>query len=296
MRRLLRYGMLPFAIAVAILPSVAHGEVWVSETTYEQRPQFLIETSQATYYFDRAGGGFSRLIDRDGNDWIAFHREPLKEFPASAAAGYRGIPNLVFGAENPDAGAGHPGFEQCISELVGLRSIETKSRSGKWQWRWDFTDQHATLRILKVDAAHPYWFLYEGPVGGKWSPTTHFFGTNLGGPRREIPDSRHKLFEQWQWAYFGDTARPRALLIAQRQSDQLEDTLWYLGNSDKGTASKDGMIVFGFGRGDGTRALLRGPDQSFRLSFIERPANTTPQPLHESIAKVAHHWIENWDQ
>ncbi len=284
----------PWLLALTIATPRAQGEIRISQTTYEERPQFLIETAEATYYLDRAGGGFSRLIDRDGNDWISFHRDPLKQFPASAAAGYRGIPNLVFGSDNPDAGAGHPGFEQCTSEQDGPDAVVTHSLSGKWKWRWQFTDNHATLTMLKADEQFPYWFLYEGPVGGKWSPSTHYFGTSSGGPRREVPGNQLKLFERWQWVYFGDSTQSRVLLIAQRDTDQLDDTLWYLGNSDKGTDSDDGMIVFGFGRGDGTKPLLRGGNQAFRLGFVQWPNSQQNQPPHDTIANTAQKWIEHW--
>ena len=103
--------------------------VEISETTYEGRAQFLIRTESATWYFDRAGGGFSRLIDQDGQDWIHFSKNPLKQYPAAAAAGYRGIPNLVFGSKNPDAGAGHPGFDRCHSVQLNAQTIQTTSRS-----------------------------------------------------------------------------------------------------------------------------------------------------------------------
>ncbi len=66
--------------------------------------------------------------------WINFSKEPLKTFPDSAAAGYRGMPNAVFGSNNPDAGAGHPGFDKCESALVGKNVIRTESKSGKWAW------------------------------------------------------------------------------------------------------------------------------------------------------------------
>ncbi len=94
-----------FAIAsTAIVDRSVIAAVTISDSEYEARPHFKVATENATYYFDRAGGGFSRVLDRDGNDWVAFHRDPLKVHPASAAAGYRGIPNLLFGRDNPDAG------------------------------------------------------------------------------------------------------------------------------------------------------------------------------------------------
>ena len=48
------------------------------ETTYEGKPHFVIEIKEITWYFDKEGGSFSRMIDRDGNDWISFKREPCK--------------------------------------------------------------------------------------------------------------------------------------------------------------------------------------------------------------------------
>jgi hypothetical protein len=87
--------------------------VWavsIVEGDYEGRRQFVIRTPSATWYLDRTGGGFPRLLDRDGRDWISIRKEPLSKFPDSAGAGYRGIPNLVFGKYNPDAGAGAPGL------------------------------------------------------------------------------------------------------------------------------------------------------------------------------------------
>jgi hypothetical protein len=205
-------------------------------------------------------------VDRDGRDWIAFKKEPLSQFPASAAAGYRGVPNLVF--KSADGGAGHPGFDLCATERVGADTLRTVSKNGRWQWSWRFTATHARLSVERVDPAQPYWFLYEGPVGGRWSPATHYFGTDLGGPRRETPAIKSQLFGQWRWAYFGDDAAPRVLWVAQVQPDERPDTLWYLGNTDGGAlASPDGMIVFGFGRGkDG--AQFREP-REFVIGFHE---------------------------
>jgi|GEM_PF-2541097 len=51
-----------------LLKPMALSAVEISEGSYEDRTQFIVQTESATYYFDRAGGGFSRLIDRDGRD------------------------------------------------------------------------------------------------------------------------------------------------------------------------------------------------------------------------------------
>ena len=238
-----------------------------------------MRTEAATFFFDRAGGGFSRLIDRDGRDWIAFSKEPLRRFPDSAAAGYRGMPNAVFGSGNPDAGAGHPGFDQCKSTAKG-NVIRTASKSGKWGWTWTFTETTATMTMEKADPNHAWWFLYEGPVAGSFDPKTKFWGTSNGGPRMDIPDNTNQFFDEFQWVYFGDRETPRVLFIAQHEPDDLDDTVWYLGGSEGGAATApDGMMVFGFGRGKGTQPLLKDAGQKFTVSFIEMGHVTTRAPF-----------------
>jgi hypothetical protein len=274
---------------------VARSEVVVNESTYEGRPHFVVKTECATYFYDQQGGGMSRMLDREGNDWIAFHCDPLSEFPASAGAGFRGIPNLVFGADNPDAGAGHPGFDRCQSECVDARTIRTRTKSGRWEWTWRFTDTEATLTIIKADPAHPYWFLYEGPIGGKWSPETHFFGTDQIGLSRSQPGDDDQLTVPMQWAYFGDDSKSRVLLALQREADELVDNVWYLGDSLEGLKSRDGMMVFGFGRDKGSQPLLRGPGHQFRIAFVESISSSKEKELHDKVAATANAWLNDND-
>jgi hypothetical protein len=257
--------------------------VEITTADYEDRPQFKISTRGATWFYDKAGGGFSRLIDPDGRDWISFRRDPLSTFPDSAAAGYRGLGNLVFGRDYPDAGAGHPGFDRCESTLVAPNVIRTVSRSGRWAWTWTFTETAARFHMERVDPEHPWWFLYEGPVAGRWSPRTHYWGTDHGGPRREVPDIRNQHFGQWRWAYFGDDASPRVFFVAQRPPDELPDTLWYLGNTKGGAAdSPDGMIVFGLGRGPGTQPQFRDAGVEIVAGLVETAVLDTRD--HEALA------------
>lgn len=258
---------LVLVLMVAASSRAAEG-VAISEADYESRAQFKITTPAATYFYDRAGGAFSRLLDRDGRDWIAFHRETDLAFPRSAAAGYRGLPDLVAKTDATDPGAGRPGFDSCVSVAAGPAAIRTVSKSGRWAWTWTFTATHARLRMEKIPPDVAYWFLYEGPVGGGWSPATHYFGTDTGGPRRDRPAIKSQLIERWRWAYFGDSASPRVLFAAQIQPDDLPDNLWYLGAENGGALdSRDGMIVFGFGRGkDGPQ--FREP-RDFVIGFHE---------------------------
>jgi len=266
-----------FLIAALFLiaPQLARGAnaptVEIRAAEYEGRAHFRISTPGAVWFYDRAGGGFSRVIDVDEADWIAFRKTPLSRYPDSAGAGFRGLGNLVFGRENPDAGAGHPGFDLCESEIVGPGVIRTVSLSGRWAWTWTFTETTARFEMERVDGARPWWFLYEGPVGGRWSPRTHYWGVDLGGPYRDTPDNGSQRFGNWQWAYFGDVTSPRVFFIAQTVPDELSDTLWYLGSAKGGALdSPDGMIVFGLGRGRGTAPQFRTAGQVIITGFIEQ--------------------------
>jgi hypothetical protein len=254
----------------------------VSESIYEGRAQFVVKTASAEYWLDRNAGGFSRLIDRDGRDWISFRKEPLSKFPESAAAGYRGMPNAVFGKDNPDAGAGHPGFDKCESTLVASNVIRTVSKSGRWAWTWTFTETAARLKFEKNDPERAYWFLYEGPPAGRFSPTNQFWGTDLGGPNFDVPDSKAQRFGQWRWAYFGDRTVPRVLAVAQVEADNIEDTFWYMGSSDGAAATApDGMVVFGFGRAAKSTPLFRERHE-FVVSLIE--GAVTSAAAHARVA------------
>jgi len=245
--------------------SNAKTSIDIFESEYEGRPHFVIKTPKVTYYFDKAGGGFSRIIDPQGNDWIGFKKEPWDQYPASAASAYRGLPNLVFKSE--DGGAGHPGHDKCTSRKV-LNEIITESKSGDWKWSWKFFADYAVLEVLKIPANQNYWFLYEGTPGGKYDIEKQYFGTNRAGFSKTLPDfyKGASQFDQIQWAYFGKTDNDYTFFLLQDQADHLKDVLGYLGNSELGLESKDGMTVFGFGRDENTKPLLSEP-QRFTIGF-----------------------------
>lgn len=124
----------------------------------------------------------------------------------------------------------------------------------------------------KVDGDRPWWFLYEGPIAGRFAPREQYWGTNLGGPRHESPDLSLKedVSGQWRWAYFGDRVSPRVLFVAQHAIDEIADVFSYMGSTRAGIASPDGMVVFGFGR-SGARPLMKGPGAQFAVGLVETP-------------------------
>ena len=262
------------------LPALA---VTITEGTYEGAGQFIIQTKSAIYYLDKEGGGLSRMIDKDGNDWIAFHRQPWDTYPLSAASSYRGLPNFVFGSE--DAGAGHPGHHKCYSFKVNKNTILTISKSGLWQWRWQFFKHYATVTMEKTDESAKYWFMYEGPIAGKFQPEFEYWGNNLGGPRTEHNDyfKDDKIYANWLWAYFGDDRIKRLLFVAMAKPDRHIDTFSYLGNSEKGIESPDGMTVFGFGRRANAEPLLTETDNRFVFGFLRKRVKN--ESAHDAVAK-----------
>lgn len=258
--------------------------VAIDAVDLEGRSNFRVVTAGATWFYDRAGGGFSRIVDRDGRDWIAFARTPTGG-PAAAAGPYRGMPNALLGRDNPDAGAGHPGKDKCTSTLAGPDLIRTVSKSGAWAWTWRFTATQAIFTMEKADAEHGWCFQYEGPINGRYAPREQYWGTDLGGPRAETPsnNAKEQLTGKWRWAYLGDREAPRVLVVARTAGDSTGDSFAYMGNTAAGPEAPDGMAILAFGRG--SRPTLKGAGMEFRVGFIEEPV-TDPEAHARVSAKI----------
>lgn len=219
--------------------------------------------------YDPVGGGFAHWHDPDGRDWVAFGAEPLAEFPASAAAGYRGLGNLVHGG--PWGGAGHPGFSRCRSECRGAGALAVETIDGAWAWDWRVEAECVRLTMRRTPdgeggAGEAWWFLYEGPVAGRFAPAQDVWGDERGigaasgAAKAGIAD---QPFLPRRWVWLGATGYRWALWLGLRAPAGAEvplSTLWWLGSEAQGRwqESRDGMVVFGFGRGPGTKPLLRG--------------------------------------
>ncbi len=278
MKLLLSTTLIFFSLGLPSLYAIS-----ISDELYEGTEHFIIRTKRAVYYYDKAGGGFSRMIDRFGNDWISFKNVKEDTFPQSAASTLRGIPNFVIGSE--DDGVGHPGFDKCYSFKVDDQTILTISKSGNWQWRWKFYDNYASVTIEKTDPDHKYWFLYAGPIAGRFAPDKQYWGTNLGGPRREIGNLNlgDRIYANWHWAYFGDDDTRQILFVAIQHPDRSIDALGFLGNSDKEMDSEDGMIMFGFGKHGETEPQLSDKDITFYIGFYNGRIKNESQ--HASVKK-----------
>ena len=151
-----------------------------------------------------------------------------------------------------------------------------KSNDGKWQFRWIFLANHAELKIEKADDSRKYWFLYEGPSAGVFSPGNQYWGNSADGIRTDCPSIyKNPVSGNWQWAFFGMRSINTSLFLAQKGKDDAPDYFSYMGNDPKKqNLSVDGMNVFGFGRGLKTNPELSGENHFFMGLF--------PLPLNKS--------------
>lgn len=247
---------------------------------YQGNDHYVIKTKAVTYYYDIAGGGFSRMLDTYGNDWISF-KQITSDYPQGAAGTFRGIPNMVY--QGDDNGAGHPGFDQCTSWFEDGK-LYSESVSKKWKWRWTFYDDHARLEVLTIDPERKYWFLYEGTPGGKFDPNTFYFGSNTEGPTSKTPDffKGEAQFQPLLWAYVGVKDLDMTFYMAHSTDTPQKGLISYLGNSEAGVQSKDGMTVFGFGRGETTNPLL-DRIETFVIGFYSKAI--VDQAEHDRLSK-----------
>jgi hypothetical protein len=259
-------------------------KVTITEVSHQNRDHYKIVTPKITYLMDRAGGGFSSMIDAAGNDWLAFSFDStVATYPKSAEGQFRGLPNAVFG--NEDGGCGHPGFTKAVSTKTGENQISVVSKSGKWAWNYTFYNDHVAWSVTQTDPNYFYWLLYEGPIAGNWNKLENkYWGTEnmLSGPKNDFYKNE-SYTGNFSTLFLGDVTTKRVLYIQQEKPDELGDLMGFLGNKPAGKDfSPNGMIVAGFGRNNKGKPTMTTPNR-FKIGFYEKTV-TTPK-AHKKLAK-----------
>lgn len=247
-------------------PAAVPPQVIVTDGVLDENEESLrIDTPSGSWFYHKQGGGFSSLVDADGNDWIGYH-------PTGGSAGsYRGIPNIV----NPE-GHLHPGATTAQTTLISsgpLRaSFSSTTTDGLWSVLWYIYPNYASMTITA--AGHPYWFLYEGTPGGMIDPTSDFM-VRSDGTKTLLSDAWTGDLSGEEWVYFSDPVVDRSLFLVNHQNDN--DTDAYFDMNDQ-------MTVFGFGR-DGLTSYLTGAPQRFTVGLIDG----TDFPATAAVIRSAYH-------
>ena len=220
-------------------------------------PCYIVETPSATYFLEKQGGGLSSMVDRDGVDWIGFHKEPGSESKGE----YRGFPNAIHRQDGSYFHALNAGTEISTSRVEKADGdfvhISFESGNGQWKGQWDFFPDRCVFTMLKVSEGFQYWILYEGVPGGALDKED-FWYSSFDGKRRSIDDRNDVDLPNPEWIAFGDSKSPRMLFLRHHEDDSYPDRYYNM---------RDEMTVFGFGR-KGIEKFLDKP-QSFSIGFVE---------------------------
>jgi hypothetical protein len=197
---------------------------------------FRFATASATYRYHKRGSAFASKFDRDGNDWISYKPE------GGAEGSYRGIPNVAPAGFHP--GPGEENKMSWISARGPIRAeVRSETEDGQWACTWEIFPSYATM-TLDRKGEPPYWLLYEGTPGGKFTVDDYWVDSS----ERRFDSEPFTQWNKWnedlpepEWVYFGDRELDRVLFLAHHEYSEEVDEYWHFGDG--------GMTVFGFGRG-----------------------------------------------
>ena len=245
-------------------------QVTVTTANDAGQESFQITTAAATYFYQKQAGGFSSLLDADGNDWISF--DPT--VGSGSAGEFRGIPNLM----HPSAGGHfHPGKTTAVSVLESagpLRATIYSSAPGtNWSTRWKIYPQFAFMRVETIDTPK-YWFLYEGTPGGVLDLASDFV-VRSDGTQNLANTSWTGDISADEWVYIADPVVGRSIFVTHKPYDELPDTYF----------PKDGlMTVLGIGRSGNTPQLSTAGDR-FLVGLVDATAYNDVKPIINAAYK-----------
>ena len=217
---------------------------------------YIITTPNATYYLEKQGGGLSSMLDRDGIDWLGFHKAPGSGHKGE----YRGFPNAVhkqdgnyFHAMNAKTDPSTTKVELVSDTHVRIGVV---SGNGKWEAQYDFFTDRLDFTMRKVSPGYKYWVQYEGVPGGEMDDTDFRYAS--------ADTARHPINEPFigdlpapEWMAFGDANASRMIYLLHHEDDTHPDDY----------VSRPHMTVLGIGRRNKDKYLTS--PQKFSIGFIE---------------------------
>ena len=217
---------------------------------------YIITTPNATYYLEKQGGGLSSMLDRDGIDWLGFHKAPGSGHKGE----YRGFPNAVhkqdgnyFHAMNAKTDPSTTKVELVTDTHVRIGVV---SGNGKWEAQYDFFADRLDFTMRKVSPGYKYWVQYEGVPGGEMDDTDFRYAS--------ADTARHPINEPFigdlpapEWMAFGDANASRMIYLLHHEDDRHPDDY----------VSRPHMTVLGIGRRNKDKYLTS--PQKFSIGFIE---------------------------
>jgi hypothetical protein len=235
-----------------LIAAASQAQVTVHQTEYAGLPHFQIQTPRATYFLEKTGGGLSRLLDRDGNDWLSF--DPA---PGSGAGGeFRGFPNAVHQQAgnyfHPKNQATDPCTLKVEHEDAQRVTLSAASSNNLWAGRYDFLADRCVFTMTQMPADKKFWALYEGTPGGQFDATDWWMTSGVKTPQ-PMSQTHEGDIPSPEWIVFGDPKFSRVLFLLHHEDDEHPDRFY---------AMQAKMTVFGFGR-SGINKFLNSVPQSF---------------------------------
>ena len=212
----------------------------------------------------------SSIVDKDGVDWLGFHREA-----GTAHKGeYRGFPNAIHKQDGSYFHAMNqytdPSNSELIKETPQHIQIRVQSENNQWIGLWDFYVDRCDFTMTQVSNGFQYWVQYEGVPGGSMDSTDYWYCS--------ADSIQHNIKEHYvgdlpapEWMAFGDPASPRTLFILHHEDDSYPDN--YEDRAD--------MTVFAFGRANKSKYLTTV--QKFSIGFV---ASTEYSEIQKSIQQI----------
>lgn len=211
--------------------------------------RFDLADGSQWFFHGEDGGGFSKIIDSDGEDWIGWNTLP------DSKGDFRGTPNAV----KPPAGYFHPGRPNRTNTFIihegPLKiTMEVRAFDSSWISVWEMYPTYGDFDMKRVKAE--WWYLYEGTPGGEVGPEDVIQRSDgLSVPydgtfEADMPGE--------EWLYIADTLDGRSFYMAHHQDDGAIESYRLLNGE---------LPILGFGRGG----------LGLNQPYLTKRVNTDPQ-------------------